>query len=41
LLGSELSARQAVIDLAGDVALQDPNDLGLGAALFEAALHGF
>jgi hypothetical protein len=30
-----------VIDLAGDVALQDPNDLGLGAALFKAALHGF
>ena len=28
-----------MIDLAGDVALEDPDDLGLGAALFQAALH--
>jgi hypothetical protein len=34
-----LAARQLVVDLAGDVALEDADDLGLGAALFEPALH--
>ena len=28
-----------MIDLAGDVALEDPDDLGVGAALFQAAFH--
>ncbi len=28
-----------MIDLAGDVALEDPDDLGLGAVLFQAAFH--
>ena len=39
LLASELCAREVVIDLAGDVALEDSDDLGFGAALFQTALH--
>ena len=30
-------ARQVAVDLAGDVALEDTHDLGLGASLGEAA----
>src|SRR6476660_4198919 len=33
------SARELVEDLAGDVALEGPDDLGFGASFGEAALH--
>src|SRR5436189_4489315 len=34
-----LRAGKLLVDLAGDVAFEDPDDLGLGSAFFEPAGH--
>ena len=35
----DLAARQVAVDLAGDIALEDADDLSLGKSIFGAALE--